>query len=613
MFDQSTHTTSPQSRSLRRTLRTRSGGFLAAAAALAVAITGSTAPAAQAVLQPGDWVLVSQIDGSAPLNPMTTPHGVAVDQNTGDIYVTDRGTHELLKFDSTGKPIFRRGAQGAENGFFNIPTGVAVDKKGDVYVVDTGNDRIQKFNSEGAFIAKWGEIGAGNGQFDSPVGIFAAPFGRILVADTGNSRIQKFNADGTYNGKWGALGQGQKQFNGPQAIAADAVGNFVVADTLNHRIQAFDDGGTFLREWGKQGSVIGEFDAPSGIAVDQSNNVYVADSQNDRIQQFNQNGVSKSVWTTQFSPRNIAVDSTSGKVFVTEGNSVRVYKQAVSPSFAVGLNATATVGKSYISQVQTAGVPAVPLVEMVEGKLPAGLKFTSGILHGFPMVPGTFKVKLKADNNVAGPATAEYTVAVAKAPSRLGVKTKTTTSKRGVVTIKATITLSAPGTIGLGGSRTGKIQVNYGGKVVKTIPVTAAHKGMVKVTLPKFNKKKRKTITLRYLGNTQLAPSKRIVGKAVTKLSTKFSTKAPKVRGTNVKATIKLSVPYTTGLSKTGKVRVYYGKKLVKTVALKTTNMGTVRATLPKFKKVGTTKVTLKYLGNKQLRSSKRVIYVRVR
>jgi DNA-binding beta-propeller fold protein YncE len=34
---------------------------------------------------------------------------------------------------------------GPDNGQFNNPSGIAVDKEGYVYVSDTGNHRIQKF------------------------------------------------------------------------------------------------------------------------------------------------------------------------------------------------------------------------------------------------------------------------------------------------------------------------------------------------------------------------------------------------------------------------------------------------------------------------------------
>ena len=77
------------------------------------------------------------------------------------------------------------------------------------------------------------------------------------------------------------------------------VGDVYVADTGNDRIQKFyfssncllgtliTDGICFARMWGSFGSGNGNFSSPSPIAVDSSSgNVYVSDKGNSRIQVF---------------------------------------------------------------------------------------------------------------------------------------------------------------------------------------------------------------------------------------------------------------------------------------------------------------------------------------
>ena len=50
------------------------------------------------------------------------------------------------------------GESGSDDGQFNRPTGVTVDRDGDIYVADWANHRVQMFNSSGLFVEKF--IGA---------------------------------------------------------------------------------------------------------------------------------------------------------------------------------------------------------------------------------------------------------------------------------------------------------------------------------------------------------------------------------------------------------------------------------------------------------------------
>ena len=52
--------------------------------------------------------------------------------------------------------VTKWGSQGAANGQFEIPWGIAIDSSGNVFVADTANHRIQKFTNSGTFVTKWG-------------------------------------------------------------------------------------------------------------------------------------------------------------------------------------------------------------------------------------------------------------------------------------------------------------------------------------------------------------------------------------------------------------------------------------------------------------------------
>src|SRR5690606_30064123 len=73
------------------------------------------------------------------------PSDVAVDTN-GNLYVVD-AKHRILKFSPHGAVITTFGSQGAQEGEFNNPNGIAIDASGYIYVADSDNHRIQQFST----------------------------------------------------------------------------------------------------------------------------------------------------------------------------------------------------------------------------------------------------------------------------------------------------------------------------------------------------------------------------------------------------------------------------------------------------------------------------------
>lgn len=122
--------------------------------------------------------------------------GLALDQNSGNVYFLDYNTDIIHERSGSGSLITQWGSQGIKNGQFESPRGVAADYKGNVYVADTGNNRVQKFDSSGNFITQWGSStgnpGSGVGQFSLPMGIVVDRSGYVYVADTGNNRVEVF-------------------------------------------------------------------------------------------------------------------------------------------------------------------------------------------------------------------------------------------------------------------------------------------------------------------------------------------------------------------------------------------------------------------------------------
>lgn len=167
------------------------------------------------------------------------PTGIAYSAVTNEIWVVETNAHRISILNNKGEIIKTIGERGEENGQFNFPTSIWIDKSGDAYIVDAMNFRIQIFNKKGEFVSLFGEAG------DAP-GTFARPKG----------------------------------------IATDTFGNIYVVDALFNVVQIFDKSGNFLYNFGKQGREKEEFWMPSGIYIDSKNFIYVADNYNSRIQIF---------------------------------------------------------------------------------------------------------------------------------------------------------------------------------------------------------------------------------------------------------------------------------------------------------------------------------------
>lgn len=292
-----------------------------------------------------------RIPGSA----VGAPWGIALDSGN-NVYVAELFGNKIDKFSSTGTLITQWGSGGAGNSQFNRPKYIDLDGSGNVYVADNMNHRVQKFSSSGAYLAQWGSYGiTGNGFFNGPTGIAVDIAGTaVYVVDSNNSRIQKFYLDGVYIAQWGSLGTGNGQFQfddlvnglqGPEGdIAIDSTGAVYVVDNWNHRVQKFSSSGTYITQWGSAGSGNGQFLYPSGIAIGSSDSVYVVDNSTRnnatgnvaRIEKFDSSGHFISQWNLSgmgagacggglsTSAIDVSTDST-GALYVTQGECIDKY------------------------------------------------------------------------------------------------------------------------------------------------------------------------------------------------------------------------------------------------------------------------------------------------
>ena len=285
----------------------RGGGvaMLFAAALLALAALAPAASAATAFCPPGSGA-----------GQCERPHGIAVDTETGRLYVADERNNRVDVFASDG--TFRmafgwgvadgttnapqscgpqatpptvscfKGIAGSGAGQFSNPPWIAVDNdpaspsRHDLYV-GTDNFRIQKFNPEGNLLLSFGSEGKGECEFDREIDpIAVGPGGDVYVADAALigefpsegyvNRIERFDSSGN------CLGE-VKLFEGGES--SPRIRNFAVDSGGNSYVTVEGAGGV-LRKYDPSGALLYELDKgteTNGLAIDASDDVFAQQSE----------------------------------------------------------------------------------------------------------------------------------------------------------------------------------------------------------------------------------------------------------------------------------------------------------------------------------------------
>jgi sugar lactone lactonase YvrE len=199
--------------------------------------------------------------------------GVAVNSK-GHVFVFSRGNTtgpayaagaaQLLEFGADGRFIREIGHNLYAWSFAHT---VKVDAEDDIWVTDKGSDLVIKFDPAGRVAMVFGRKQEASDEGTGPVKHVKPPLppvdgvfrqvtdvawdaaGNAFISDGYiNSRVAKVDKDGNWLKSWGEPGDQPGQFNTPHSIAVDAQGSVYVADRGNRRIQVFDGEGKFLRQ-----------------------------------------------------------------------------------------------------------------------------------------------------------------------------------------------------------------------------------------------------------------------------------------------------------------------------------------------------------------------------
>jgi sugar lactone lactonase YvrE len=210
------------------------------------------------------------------------PHALKFDPE-GNLWASDDQGHMVVKMDDKGRVrmvLGRKNTKGETNDLFNRPTDIGFGPNGDVYITDGyGNSRVVQYTREGKFVRTWGKKGSGEGEFDLPHGIAIDKRGRVYVGDRENRRMQVFDADGKFITQW-------KHVGSPWGVVITSDDHLYMCDGYNNRILKTDLDGKILGVLGGPGKFPGLLDYSHHLAVGPSGSVYVAEIKNWRVQKF---------------------------------------------------------------------------------------------------------------------------------------------------------------------------------------------------------------------------------------------------------------------------------------------------------------------------------------
>ncbi len=266
-----------------------------------------------------------QASGKSKLSPikLVYPNGLALD-NRGDLYISDIGTHRILKVDRLGRLTVVAGT--GEGGFsgdggpatkaqLNAPHDLAFDVEGKLLIADTFNHRIRRIDNQGVITTVVG-IGeapyAGYGapapkdRLNNPQGVAVDGVGNILIPDTYNRVVRRLDRNGTLTVIAGSVaglsGDGgpatEAQLNLPMAVTIGPDGGVYVSDAANSRVRRIMSDGRIQTVAGFGGGegiggagFVGDggpaekakLFTPADLKFDTAGALYISDSGNNRI------------------------------------------------------------------------------------------------------------------------------------------------------------------------------------------------------------------------------------------------------------------------------------------------------------------------------------------
>jgi DNA-binding beta-propeller fold protein YncE len=246
-----------------------------------------------------------------PQRRLRLPNGIAVDA-ADNIYIADSERGLVLVYGPDGKFLRYIGKRGDES-LFHYPTAIAIDRNsGRLFLLDTPRHVLFVLDLEGNILKRIGQprphaIGRVSGEtipmdLDYPTEI-AIGNNELVVVDSANSRIHVMDLQCQPVAQFSIPATPGPPLNDEVGLGLDLTGKIYVSTASDSHIRIYGRDGSPLGSFGRTGMGIGEFNSPAGLWIDGTNRLYVADTNNGRVQVFQLSHDSEAARNAGFSSR----------------------------------------------------------------------------------------------------------------------------------------------------------------------------------------------------------------------------------------------------------------------------------------------------------------------
>jgi hypothetical protein len=256
--------------------------------------------------------------------------GIAVDPNTGDVYVADHSANRIVKYDQSGVFILTFGRE------VNETKTTEFKEPGDPHGITEAEENVCTLESGN--VCKAGVPGTEPGQLDGPAGVAVDPTtGDVYVNASGNksfgdNRVERFNANGQYRSEIVSGENGAPEFVLPEylnGLAVDLEGNLYVVSAhgqltagLIKAVFKFGPSGTYTGEsfapptqGGPPSGGTWEWE-PTNVAVDANGVVYVSQGGSHPVIKFSPDGEAlETLSCTRYTGDGLTINLFSDEVF----------------------------------------------------------------------------------------------------------------------------------------------------------------------------------------------------------------------------------------------------------------------------------------------------------
>lgn len=214
--------------------------------------------------------------------PLVNATAIDID-NSGNIYIVDRGKHRLIKFAPDGSIINEVGGFGTEPEKFDDPRDVSSFTTLDVFVADFNNNRIVRFDRNLNFLSTLTSQYDPPFDFEQVLGIAVSSQYELFVLDNVQKKIIKFSRFSVPVESFGGINEAYGQLLDPFQITLDSGRRLFVSDPGQQAIVVFDYLGNYIRDLKHQ-----LMTQPYGLYWGAGERLYVIDKSSNLLFVFHQ-------------------------------------------------------------------------------------------------------------------------------------------------------------------------------------------------------------------------------------------------------------------------------------------------------------------------------------